>query len=72
MIDHETLLAISTMMDSKLDPIREDVNDLKKEVKLVISPRLKKLENTTELEILPRLKSLEQTQERDFAAAEES
>ena len=69
MIDHETLLAISTMMDGKLDPIREDVKGLKTEVKnleLEILPRLKSLEQTQENEILPRLKSLEQTQENEL------
>ena len=67
MIDHETLLAISTMMDGKLDPIREDVKGLKTEVKnleLEILPRLKSLEQTQENEILPQLKDLEHNQKR--------
>ena len=69
MIDHETLLAISTMMDGKLDPIREDVKGLKTEVKnleLEILPRLKSLEQTQESEVLPSLKSVRQTQENEI------
>ncbi|MCI8726598.1 MAG: hypothetical protein HFG66_10840 [Hungatella sp.] len=72
MSDNELLLAISSMMDKKLEPLQKDisklqdnVSDIKVEMRDIkaemreIDTRIKRIEITQENEILPRLQNIE-------------
>lgn len=65
MTDNELLLAISNMMDVKLEPVtkdiqgmKEDINGMKKDIDEV-KDRVKNIELTQENKILPRLNTIE-------------
>ena len=45
MTDNELLLAISTMMDKKLQPIKDDIQFLKLQNETEILPRLQEIES---------------------------
>ncbi len=45
MTDNELLLAISDMMDKKLDPIKNDVRDIRTSMENDVLPRLQNIEN---------------------------
>lgn len=73
MTDNELLLAISEIMDKKIEPLKEDINDIKSTLDHEIKPRLdqveerlEKVENdvhdvklTLENNIKPRLEKVE-------------
>lgn len=45
MTDNELLLAISDIMDKKLQPLKEDIKQLKLQNENIIIPRLQNIEN---------------------------
>lgn len=72
MVNQELLLAISDMMDNKLEPIKTDIRELKEEVRGVkgevrelkvrvqgLEVRVQRIELVQEHEILPRLQNIE-------------
>ena len=65
MTDNELLLAISDMMDKKLNHITKDVQEVKKDIKVLktevenIDIRVKKIELNQETKVLPRLNTIE-------------
>ena len=65
MSDNELLLAISSMMDKKLEPLQKDISKLQDNVSDIkvemreIDTRIKRIEITQENEILPRLQNIE-------------
>lgn len=46
MTDNELLLAISDIMDKKLQPLKEDMEQLRLQNENIIIPRLENIENT--------------------------
>ena len=65
MTDNELLLAISDMMDKKLNHITKDVQEVKKDIKVLktevenIDIRVKNIELNQETKVLPRLNTIE-------------
>lgn len=65
MTDNELLLAISNMMDVKLDPVTKDIQAMKKDIDGMkkdigeVKGRVKNIELTQENKILPRLNTIE-------------
>ena len=65
MTDNELLLAISDMMDKKLNHITKDVQEVKKDIKVLktevenIDIRVKNIELNQETQVLPRLNTIE-------------
>ncbi|MCI9034541.1 MAG: hypothetical protein HFJ08_10950 [Lachnospiraceae bacterium] len=65
MTDNELLLAISEMLDKKLEPMKKDIQNIKSKVKMIenktenIENCIRKIELTQENEILPRLRTIE-------------
>ena len=65
MTDNELLLAISDMMDRKLNHITKDVQEVKKDIKVLktevgnIDIRVKNIELNQETKVLPRLNIIE-------------
>ena len=59
MVDEEMLLAISDLIDAKLKPLKEDIQDIKTIQENEILPRLKKVEVMQENEILPQLNDIQ-------------
>ena len=65
MTDNELLLAISDMMDKKLNHITKDVHEVKKDIKVLktevenIDIRVKNIELNQETKVLPRLNTIE-------------
>ena len=65
MTDNELLLAISDMMDRKLNHITKDVQEVKKDIKVLktevenIDIRVKNIELNQETKVLPRLNTIE-------------
>lgn len=65
MNDNELLLALSNMMDEKLQPIKEDVSSLKEDVSSlkedasILKQKVTKIEIQLENEIVPRLENIE-------------
>ena len=65
MTDNELLLAISDMMDKKLNHITKDVQEVKKDIKVLktevenIDIRVKNIELNQETKVLPRLNIIE-------------
>lgn len=64
MTDNELLLAISDMMDKKLNHITKDVQEVKKDIKVLktevenIDIRVKNIELNQETKVLPRLNTI--------------
>ena len=65
MTNSELLLAISDMMDKKLNHITKDVQEVKKDIKVLktevenIDIRVKNIELNQETKVLPRLNTIE-------------
>lgn len=72
MSDNELLLAISGMMDRKLEPMQKDISNMKNSISLLqndmvdvkaqireIDVRVKQIEINQENQILPRLQNIE-------------
>ena len=64
MTDNELLLAISNMMDNKLEHINQDIHEVKKDIKELktevnsMNTRMNNMELTQETQILPRLDTI--------------
>ena len=72
MTDNELLLAISNMMDTKLEPVNKEIQELKGEIQGIkedvevlkedvsdLKIRVKKIELTQETQILPQLNTIQ-------------
>ena len=65
MTDNELLLAISEMLDKKLEPMKKDIQNIKSKVKMIenktenIENCIRKIELTQENEIFSRLRTIE-------------
>lgn len=58
MTDNELLLAISNMMDTKLEHLNKNVQEISEDLK-DIKTRVKNIELTQENKVLPRLNTIE-------------
>ena len=59
MDNDELLLAISNLVDAKLKPLKETIQDIKALQENEILPRLKKVEMAQENEVLPQLRDIQ-------------
>lgn len=67
MNNNELLLALSDLLDKKLEPIHNRLEKIESIIENNILPRLDRIETTIEHDILPRLKKVEDTIENDIA-----
>ena len=66
MNNNELLLALSDLLDKKLEPIHNRLEKIESIIENNILPRLDRIEATIEHDILPRLKKLELSTENDI------
>ena len=66
MNNNELLLALSDLLDKKLEPIHNRLEKIESIIENNILPRLDRIEATIEHDILPRLKKLEVCTENDI------
>ena len=59
MSDHELLLALSDMMDTKLKPVNTRLEKMEDMLENNVMPQLVKVEGTLENNVLPRLRKME-------------
>ncbi len=67
MNNNELLLALSDLLDKKLEPIHNRLEKIESIIENNILPRLERIETTIEHDILPRLKKVEDAIENDIA-----
>lgn len=66
MNNNELLLALSDLLDKKLEPIHNRLEKIESIIENNILPRLERIEATIEHDILPRLKKVEDAIENDI------
>lgn len=66
MNNNELLLALSDLLDKKLEPIHNRLEKIESIIENNILPRLERIETTIDHDILPRLKKVEDAIENDI------